>query len=216
MSENELIKLDGLEVDKYSDDDFDAAQSSAQYFPRVQLLTSNSAACKSGDFPTNHYALVNDSNNQDLGKSVDVAVITWRPKALETGDQVISSYEPSSDEFQRIQGKSFESNSGCMFGPEFLVWIPQAKKFATFFMGTKSSRREAPNVKARLKNAATLSSRKIETKQYTWFAPACTACTTPLEVPGKEELIAAIEQFNNPPKPTLEGVDDKADGERAR
>ncbi len=209
MSENELVKLDdigGLGLDKYTDEDFDAAQSSAQYLPRLQLMTSNAGVCKAGEFPTNHYALVADQNHTDLGKSVDLLVVTWRPKALETGNQVISAYQPSSEEFQRIQSKSFEANSGCMFGPEFLVWVPQLKRFSTFFMGTKSSRREAPNVKARLKKFATLSSKKIETPKFTWFAPSCTACTTPLEMPERDALLEAVEQFNNPPAPTLEGV----------
>lgn len=215
MSENELVKLDDLNVpSKYSDSDFNATQSGGSYLPRVQLMTSGSAVCKSGEFPTNHYALVADQSHQDLGKNVDVVVVSWRPKALETGDAVISVHDPASEEFQRIQSKSFESESGCMFGPEFLVWIPQVKKFATFFMGSKSSRREAPNVKARLKQAATLGSKKIETKKYTWFAPSCTACTTPLEMPTRESFVTTIEQFLNPPKPDIEGVSETE--ERAR
>lgn len=206
---SDLVKLEDLgdlPVSKYSDDDWDATASSAAFLPRVQLLTSNSTKCKSGEFPTNHYALVQDQRHDDLGGNVDVLVVTWRPKALETGEAVISVFDPNDAEFQRIQEKSAERDSGCMFGPEFLIWVPSVKSFATFFMGTKSARREAGAVKARLKKAATLGSQKIENKKYTWFAPQVSACSTPFDMPTQEALLTAVEQFQNPPKSDIEGV----------
>lgn len=217
---NELVKLDDLgsmPIDKHSDDDWDAAASSSTFLPRLQLLTSNSEKCKTGEFPTNHYALVQDQKFDDLGKSVDILLVTWRPKALEVGnDAVISVFDPNNDEFQRIQERSLkENNSGCMFGPEFLVWVPQVGKFATFFMGTKSARREAGNVKGLMKQAATLGSQKIETAKFTWFAPQVSECSTPFDMPTKEDMLAAVEQFNNPPKNDMEGVSGDEE-ERAR
>lgn len=209
MSENELVKVEDLgelPVSKYSEEDWDATASSSTFLPRLQLMTSNAGMCKSGDFPANHYALVRDSKFDDLGKNVDILLLSWRPKALETGDAVISVYDPESAEFQRIQDKSAEKDSGCMFGPEFLVWVPKAKAFATFFMGTKSARRESGAVKARLKKAATLGSHEIKTKKFTWYAPQCSACSTPFDMPQKEAMLAALEQFNNPPESDIEGV----------
>lgn len=219
MSENELAKLDdlnGLELDKYGDDDFDATAKAQSFLPRLQLLTANSSKCKSGDFPINHYVLINDQRYDDLGKNIDVLVLTWRPKALETGENIISVFEPDSAEFQRIQEKSGEKNSGCMYGPEFLVWIDSVKTFATFFMGTKSARRESGNVKARLKNSATLSSQECKNKSYTWYAPQCAGCSTPVGMPPKDELFAVVERFNNPPKPTMETVSDETAETRDR
>lgn len=216
---NELVKLDdlgNLGIDKHSDDEWNAAASSSTFLPRIQLLTSNSEKCKTGEFPTNHYALIQDQKHDDLGNNVDVLLVTWRPKALEVGDAVISVFDPNDAEFQRIQDRSMnEKDSGCMFGPEFLVWVPSVKRFATFFMGTKSARREAGNVKARLKQAATFGSQKIETKKYTWFAPQVSACSTPFDMPPRDELMSAVEQFNNPPKNDVEGVKDDEEA-RAR
>jgi len=219
MSENELVKVDELEAmlpaNKYSDEDFDATASGGGYLARLQLLTSNSKKCKSGEFPTNHYALIQDQKHDDLGKNVDILVVAWRPKALETGENIISAYDPNDAEFQRIQEKSFQANSGCMFGPEFLVWIPSAGKFASFFMGTKSSRREAGNVKARLTKAATLGSKLCKNKSYEWFAPESSACSTPFAMPARDELMETLEKFNNPPKSEIEGVEEAEDS-RAR
>jgi len=217
---NELVKLDDLgdlPVAKYSDDDWDAAASGSAFLPRVQLMTSNAGLCKRGEFNTNHYALVRDQKFDDLGKNVDVLVLVWRPKALDTNDGVISVFDPNDKEFERIQEKSLTvKNSNCMFGPEFLIWIPKAATFATFFFGTKSARREAGNMKARLKKPATLGSQFCKNKDFEWFAPEVSACSTPFDMPKKEELMAAIEQFNNPPKNDTENVEDEEETSRAR
>lgn len=214
---NDLVKVEDLQdlpLQKYDDKAFELAQSSASYLPRLQLLTSNSDKCKSGEFPTNHYALINDQKFDDLGVNVDCLPVAWRPKALETGDEVISVYDPNDAEFARIQERSLnETNSGCMFGPEFLVWLPGVKRFATFFMGTKSARRESSALKDRLQKGVTLGSQKIETKKFTWFAPKVSACSTPFEMPSRDALIEAVEGFNNPPKSEVEKVsssDDRA------
>ena len=61
MSDQEaLINLDeiGSGVQKYDDDTFKEVVTSGGYLARLQLMTSQSNKCKSGDFPINHYALV--------------------------------------------------------------------------------------------------------------------------------------------------------------
>jgi len=203
-------------VSKFDDSQFDLATKSGDYLARIQLMTSNSDKCKDGSFPMNNYALVKDQNYVDLGSSVDVLCVAWRPKALEMGEAVITVFDPSQAEFQRIQEKSSEPNSGCMYGPEYLLYVPSAKAWATFFMGTKSARREAPALKALLHKGATLSSHKIETPKFTWFAPRITKCSTPFELPeDMEELKEQVDKFNNPPVTEIEHVDDSSDA-RAR
>ena len=213
-----LIKAEdvGGDLVKHSDDAFQSATQSGDYLPRLQLMTANSDKCKGGDFPTNHYALVRDQNFQDLGPEVDVLIVTWRPKALEIGDELISVFDQTNPEFKRIQDKSFEADSGCMFGPEFLVYIPSVQAFATFFMGSKSSRREAGSVKAKLQGAGTLKSKKVSTKRYTWYTPLITACSTPIDLPDQEELTAEVTKFNNPPETTIEKAEKTDEEKRAR
>ena len=205
-AENQLVK--------FSDDDFAAAASSGSYFPRLQLMTSNSKQCKNGEFPINHFALVVDQTFTDLGDEVDILVLSWRPKAIDIGDEIISVFDPNADEFKRIQQEAENPNSGCMFGPEYLVYIPQVEKFATFFMGSKTMRREAPNVKARIKKAGTLKAGKIENKKYTWFSPQIVPCSTPFDPPAQDKLLEAVESFNNPTSSNTEKVEESE--ERAR
>jgi hypothetical protein len=215
---DELIKLDSVPggLVKHDDNVFKEVASSGDFFPRVQLMTSSSDKCKTGEFPINHYALIRDQAHEDLGTAVDVLVVAWRPKALDTNDPVISVYDPADPQFARIKEKSGEKDSGCMFGPEFLLYIPSKKEFATFFMGSKSSRRESPNVKARLQKAATLKANRIETPAYTWYAPMVQPCSTPFDLPEHDDLMEVVTKFNNPPKPTVEKVAPDSGGGRAR
>lgn len=57
----ELVTLEGLSgnapVAKYSDDDFDEMKTSS-FLARLQLMTANADKCKKGEFPVNHYAVV--------------------------------------------------------------------------------------------------------------------------------------------------------------
>ena len=200
---------------KFDDAAFKDITKSGDYIPRLQLMTSNSKQCKSGDFPTNHYAFIRDQNFQDLGETLDVLLVTWRAKALEMGEQVISVFDMASEEFKRIQEKSAEQDSGCMYGPEFLVYLPGLKEFATFFCGSKSARREAANIKALLTKPATLKSKFIETKRYSWFTVCATPCSTPFDPPDLDALRKIVEKFNNPPVSQIEAApEEETDRER--
>jgi hypothetical protein len=216
---NELVSLDDLagntSVSKYSDDEFNSL-ASTRYLPRVQLMTSNSEKCKRNEFAINHYALVTGSEYQDVGSEVDTLVLGWRPKALEIGDEIISNYDPKDKEFIRIQDRADnEKDSGCMWGYEFLLWLGEAQQFATFFMGSKSARREAPNVRSLVNKAATLRSKFIETPKYSWQAPQVVACTTPMKMPTRSALETELDKFNNPPASDVERVEEESDGGRA-
>jgi hypothetical protein len=217
MSDKDLITLPkGGAVAAQDDDAFKAATKSGDYLPRLQLLTANSKICKSGEFPINHFAIIRDQNNNDIGETVDIVVVAWRAKAIEIGDMILTSYNPKDDTFASIQEKSEEKDSGCMFGPEFLVWVPVADTFATFFMSSKSMRREAPSVRGFIKKAATLKPQKIETPKYTWFTPTVHPCTSVIDPPDKDELLQEYEKFMNPPAQTVEKAPEEPEGKGKR
>jgi hypothetical protein len=201
-----------------SDDAFAMATKTGDWLSRLQLMTANSKKVSSGEFPMNHFALINGQTYRDLGITVDVLVIAWRPKAIEMGDEVISVFDVGDPEFIRIQEKSEIKDSDCMYGPEFLIWIPQSKEFATFFMGSKSARREAPGVKSRMLKGGTLKSHLVKTAKYSWQVPICVPCTTPFELPTPEAIAPEAEKFLNPPKSTVEKATEaeKHGADRAR
>lgn len=222
MSDQEaLINVNELggEVQKYDDDVFKEVVTSGGYLPRVQLMTSQSNKCKSGAFPINHFALVRDGNHLDLGNEVDVLVIAWRPKAIQITDEtVIAVFDHESDQFKSIVEKSEVQDSGCLYGPEYLVYVPSQKQYGLFFMGSKSSRRESPNVKALIGKSGTLEAKHVVTKKYEWYTPSIKPCTTPFDVPDIEEIKEQVDKFNNPPESEVEVADEGGDSaeDRAR
>jgi hypothetical protein len=207
---------------KVDDAAFDAVASGGKYLPRLQLFGSNSDAAKEGKIPNGTYGIVTGKDQlTPLGPEVNVLVISWRPKAIEIGDEIIESYDHTSETFKSIVAKSETPDSGCMYGPEYLLWVPSEKKFVTFMMGSKSARREAPNLKAILESqkdgkipAATLKCTLIAGKKHKWHNPVITVCSTPFEMPTIDKLVEVANEFNNP-KAGVEKVE-RVEQQRAR
>jgi len=189
---------------KFSANDFDAVASGAGFLPRIQLMTSNSEQCKSGAFPVNHFAHIVEKDLIDLGAEVDILPIAFRPKAIEFGDEVVSCYDVKSEMFAQIKEKAGTPDSGCMFGPEFLVFLPSRQEFAHLFMGNTSARREAKVIFAGLGKPMTLKAKKVEGKKYTWFTIKAITCTTPFDLPDSGEVAKQTQTFENPPATELE------------
>jgi len=200
-----------------------AAVSGSQFLPRLQLMTAASKIVKKKEFPENHFALIRGQKHQDLGESIDVAVLSWRPKAMDmSGDEVISIFDPKPDEnddptgeFLRIVEKSKEQDSMCMWGSEYLVFIAAPHNaLAHFFMGTISTRRESPKMHAKINQKATLTPEFCENKRFSWYAPEVSACSTPMELPNAAKLKSEIIKFQNPPEEERERVPEA--GQEAR
>lgn len=214
---NELITVPKDDaITTYDDSAFDKSTKTGDWLPRLQLMTAASEICKSGEFPINHFALVRDQTNRDLGDSATILVIAWRPKAIEMGEEIISVFNPDDPEFARIQAKSGEKDSRCMYGPEFLVWSPEAESFATFFMGSKSMRREAPALRNLLQKAAVLKPHKITNSKYTWYSAKVEPCTTIFELPDSDDIEEQYKKFMNPPLKTVERVTEEEKSARTR
>lgn len=205
---NTLIPIDNNSISKYgSDGDFAAVSSTFQFLPRLQLFGSNSDFVKRGRIPMAHYGLVTQKETvEDMGPEVDMVPVSWRPKAMRiTNDQPLSYYNPQSEDFQKVQKDSEQPNSGCMFGPEFLVWLPVLKKFASFFMSSKTARNRAQEVRALMGCGATLGVQLIETAKYTWHGPTIRPCSAEFDnLPDADELKKQVDTFNNPSESTIE------------
>lgn len=204
-----------LPVSKYATNDvFSGVSSTANWLPRLQLFTASNKETKTGKIPMNHYGLATGKEVMDLGKTVDILPLAWRPKAMLFGEdkKVTSKYNPADPEFKRIQQLADTPNLGAMFGPEFLVWVPAVQKFATIFMASKSARREAPNIKDALdhRKAVTMASHYIETPKFQWQAPLVRGCSTPFEIPSADEIVEQVERFVNPPESQIEVVEEPA------
>lgn len=202
---NELIPADITGKNELVDFDNVTTSGDAAYLQRLQLFSSKSDACTEGKIGIGRWGLVNDSAITDLGSEVDLVVLAYRAKALSIdGDTIITDYDAQSETFAAIREKSFEKDSGCMYGPEFLVYVPSVSVFATYFASSKTARREAKTIRPLIGLAATFKSRLIEKGRWKWHGPVVLPCSTPMDFPDMEIIVKQIEKFKNPPKNEVE------------
>lgn len=216
-----------------TDQDFDDIAKSSDFLPRLQLYTKGKAVNKRLVQPGSYGVPVSDDEVTDLGDEIDLIPLARRPKAIDLKDQenIVSVYDTHEDEFKRIQAASAEKDSGCMYGPSFLVYERSTGRFYEFFCGTKSARTEAKRIypylpltqaqidaNSALANqqphgprALTLRSKLVEKGTYSWHVPVASPCTTPFtELPPTEEIVKQIDRFLNT---KLEGAAVVQDGE---
>lgn len=205
-----LVPVSGFAVNKYADDAaFGEIASASTFLPRIMLMQSGSDHVKEGKAQMGHHYMIEGKDKLiDLTRDTQILPLAWRPKAMDLSDKeaIVTVYNPNDPEFKRIMEKSEETNSNCMYGPEYLVWVPSCKLFATYFMSSKTSRREAPNLKALIGRAASLKSQLIKGKKYSWFGPVVTICTQAIEVPSMEAVKLEVEKFANPPEKEIEAA----------
>ena len=192
-----------------------AASLSKAYLARLQLFGSKSDACAEGKIGIGRYGLVRDDAIVDLGEELDAVIISWRPKALQIdGGNIIANHDPNSDLYKKIKELSTVKDSGCMHGPEFLLWIPSQDQFVTFHMSSKTARREAQKMEPLLGKAATFRCKLIDppASRFKWHGPVVTPCSEPLTVPSIEDIEEQVKVFQNPPKQEVELAKDGDSG----
>lgn len=190
--------------------------ASTAFLPRIQLFGGSSDAVKEQKIGIGRYGIVRGKDQiEDLGPEVDTLVCAGRVKALDvSGDTPLTSYDHKSDLFKEIAAGSGEENSRKMYGPEYLLWIPSIKTFATFFLSSPTARRESGTIHARLRKAATLKAKLITGKKHKWHGPVITPCSNPFELPDADILQDEIAKFINPKSSEVE-IETSTD-ERAR
>lgn len=220
MSENQqLVPQDLTAGPLATPGTFDAIVASGDYLSRLQLFGAKTDAVSEGKIEMNHYGLARDQQITDLGLEIDIAIITWRSKAVQSGDDFLVCYTPDFDgddnvtnpTFKSIMQKSGIRDSGCMYGPEFLVWVPSVGAFATLHMNSKTSRREAKNLEPLIGKAATLKSRLIDppNSKYKWQGIVAIPCSSPLDMPSDEQIRDEWTKFHNPPESEIEVAKDE-------
>lgn len=178
------------------------------FLPRLQLFTSNSDEVKRGAIGVAEYGIISgkESTLKKLGKTVLVVPLAWRAKAMVVKDveKPLAYHKPQSPEFKAIRAKAdADSNSGNMYGPEYLMWCP-GEGYVTFFMGSKTARNAATPVRALLPKpngslrAGILNSVFIEAKGYSWHGPTISPSDQSFEGPPVETLLDTITSFLNP------------------
>lgn len=224
-----------------NDEAFQDLARGSTFLSRLQLYTKGEAINDRKIAPGQYGIPENKDEITVLGDSVDVLVLAKRPKAMDLSDKdaIVESYDPTSEEFKRIQATSEERDSGCMYGVEFLVYERTTGRFLSFYCGTKTSRSEAGKIypfcpltqadidakaaagqdvsglSPRGPQAMTLKSRTIKKGTWSWHAPVVLPCSTPIKPPAITAITEQIVKFLNP-QPQVEKVVEAPKGRRAR
>lgn len=199
-----------------SDDVFDSLASKSSFLPRIQLYGSSSSEVKRGEMAMGHYGLVRNSVITDLGKEVRCFNYTWQPLAMEIGKNgIVTCNNPKDPMFDQIVEKSKVNKTGFMWGYQYLLYLPDQKAFASFYMANASARREAPTMKSLMQKAIWLKNKLVEKGEYLWHAPVVTPCSDPFDLPSNEDVLKAVASFKGSAAAATEAAE-PAVGGRAR
>ncbi len=243
MSEkNQLVPVDFTQLPATTmgtDEGFNELAKGVDFLCRLQLFSKGKVINKGLIAPGNWGIPESDDQVTDLGKTVDVVPFARRPKAinLHDTDAIITNYDMESDEFKRIVAASGQQNSGCMYGPSFLIYERTTRRFLEWFCGTKSTRAEAKKIYPFLRaTEADIAARsalkgtqphdalpftmniKLIDGKWSYHVPVVVPCSTPFtQVPSIERIIFEMNRFMNPTDAGVETVDEKESGRsRAR
>lgn len=220
-----------------SRDDFADLSKVGDYLGRIQLYSKGKPVDRKL-IQGGHFGVpVSKDEIVDLGESIDVLIWSRRAKAIDMSDKdmIIVSYDRQDPEFQRIEKQSAKKDSKCMYGPSFLVFERSTAEFYEFFLGTKSFRREAGSyytfmplqqadidamkvagektegLEPRPPLPCTLTSKFVESGDFSWFVPEAKKCSTPFKNLPVDRLYKKLEEFLNPDKNKIEKVEDHDD-----
>jgi hypothetical protein len=201
-------------------DELDEYKFVSKWLPRLQLFGSNKEV-KKGLIGPGHWGIPGKESVEDLGMEIDALVIGYRFKALDTnGDDNIVCYDRSDPVYQEIKATAavyVKGGSGCMEGPEFLLYV-RGFGYCTYFCMNKSALICAGQMKpflpisdaaveqmaARGKTVTAQGPQTIslvgefkDKGQVSYWAPEATRCSTPIEV-DLDELNEQALKFANP------------------
>lgn len=181
------------------------AGNRGSFLPRLQLFTASSDEVKEGKIGVAVYGVVKGEDLIEVGKLVPVIPVAWRAKAMNLkADPPQAYHNQKSPEFIDFQKRSADSNSGYVFGPEFLLWMGEPHGFVTMFFMNKTARNSAPDLRALLPGAdgrlrvAVLGAKLIENEDYKWHGPTIMPSSQTIQLPSDDLLEMTVRTFLAP------------------
>jgi len=225
-------------VELATNDELKTLTQGTDFLQRIQLVTKGKFV-DTGKINPGRYGVPQTGGEEiiDLGAEIDILPLVVRAKALDMRDRdaIIAVYDMNLPEFERIKTLAAESNSGCMWGPSFLILERNTGIFYEFFMGNKSARQESGKLTPFLpisKEKAeaigeephgpipcTLKNRYIQRPTYGWHVPVVTKCSEPFtNLPPLDQIRKEVAKFAATKDNGIERVndDEEASSSRAR
>lgn len=182
------------------------AGNRGSFLPRLQLFTASSDEVKEGKIGVAVYGVVKGEDLIEVGKLVPLIPYAWRAKAMNLkADPPQAYHNQKSPEFIDFQRRAADSNSGYVFGPEFLLWMGDPHGFVTMFFMNKTARNVAPDLRALLPDPATgrtrvavLGAKLIENDDYKWHGPTIMPSSQTIAPPPDDLLEMTCRTFLAP------------------
>lgn len=178
------------------------------YIPELKLQYGVSKAVGNGKATVGDY-MIGDLN---LGKEVTIFVGPFRAHASVWVDKkkTAESFDAKSDTFQEIKARAKNFEKGCQAGPEYLVWVPEANKFA-LLPCVRTNLGAAVDLQGYQGGAVTLTSKIVNGKNNTYpvydFKPA--GDVDNLAKPSADAAQEAEELFTRPLKTVKAAVSER-------
>jgi hypothetical protein len=215
-------------------------QAGGKWLRKIQLSTFTSKAVTDHGQKAGRFLVpLGNDQFQDLGESVDLIAYLIGPKAIDFSQSPpVESYDRESETFKDIERRAPKTNSKCQAGRRVLIFERSTGQFYEYFCGSSSSIRESAVIQDRYMIVTdemlkadppvttatevreqplpfTIKSRKKSNKKGTFFVPVSEGCLTKFKkVPTPQQLLEAVELFNNPFKEEGEEVKDKEVADR--
>lgn len=169
-----------------------------RYLPRMRLFTLKAGAVANG-LTELGFSLVEGEDYTFLGKDVDVLPLAIRPLALDTKAQPkpMFSHDVNSPVFKDIAERAQGKDSGCLCGPEFLLWIPSHSTFSTYLLGSKTDHYVFAALKGLLGKPAQIKTKLIKKASFSWHGPDVLASSAVFDMPSVEDAAAEIKKFKD-------------------
>lgn len=172
----------------------------ADYLPYIKLCGASTNEAKEGKVPVGHFALILGKDNLvDLGPEFPCGLVSWRPKASVYKPEVRVCYDEEHPDFNKIADDPDGNH-----GPEFLIWLPEQKRWACLHLNNPTGRRESPNFIAVVEDGSSdgtckIASRLIDNGKYKWHGPQVKAHDLDIVQPEMDEATQkTVKLFNEP------------------
>lgn len=174
-------------------------QQAQSFLPSLSLQYGVSTAVTEGKAHVRDYVL----GDLNLGKEVVVVFGPYRPRAEVWNDGELVEgpfYDDETEEYQTIHKAAKRFAKGAKAGPEFLIWVPEAQKFAVLHFA-RTNLGQAGEVRTFGAKPVILTSKVIKGKNNTYPVYKLNPFDgdeKALALPSKEAAAEAEELFTAP------------------
>lgn len=185
------------------------SKGGVNYLPRISLVQGISELATSRKALQGNFAVVvSKTDVRDIGEQFIGIALVSRVKAITyESTPPLSYFKPGTPGFDDVKAKALENVKNYAVGYEYLIWMPDLNMFATYHLGTQTSRPETKNLMPLLGKLAKFKSEAVKGKKGSFYVPRIGASNDPVAaLPPQEMVDFEVQRFMNPKDSEVEEV----------